>query len=146
MAYRFPIPDEVIRDIRNWTRHAELAAIADFPQTSADEDAIVESFGARLRCRVKEVHVAGQSDLPGLWKWSIAHTRFRGRGRGAVEKHIGADVIIELELRSRDGYQNTTKALLIQATKDWTIDYKIVEQAARLSTWREAAAVMNLTA
>jgi hypothetical protein len=145
VATRFYIPIEVVRDIQQWTRRAELAAIADFPQTFADEDAIVESFGTRLRCRKRLVEVAGQQELPGPWKWSISHTRFRGRGRGAAEKHIGADIIVELAVRWPNRYQADAKTLLIQAKKNWTNDPKIIEQAARLSTWREAAAIMNLT-
>jgi hypothetical protein len=145
VATQLFIPVEVVHDIRNWTRRAELAAIADFPQTSTDEDAIVESFGTRLRCRTRVVDVT-DAEVPGPWKWSISHTRFRGRGRDATERHVGADVIIELTIRRPNRYRADTKALLLQAKKNWTNDSKVIEQAARLSTWREAAALMNLTA
>jgi hypothetical protein len=146
VATRFCIPVEVVHGIQKWTRRAELEAIADFPQTFADEDAIVESFGIRLRCRTRVVEVAGQQELPGPWKWSISHTRLRGRGRGAAEKHVGADVIVELAVRRPNRYQVDAKTLLIQAKENWTNDSKIIEQAARLSTWQEAAAFTNLTA
>ena len=65
MATQFFIPVEVIRDIHNWIRRAELAAITDYPQTSADEDSIVESLGTRLRCRKRIVNVATQEEVPG---------------------------------------------------------------------------------
>jgi hypothetical protein len=145
MATQLYIPDEVIRDIQNWARQAELAAIADYPQTSKDEDAIVESLGTRLRCRTRVVDVTVEQ-VNGRWRWSISHTRFGGRGRGAAEKQIGSDVIIQMVLRQPDRFQVDKKCLLIQAKKNWKNDPKIMEQAAKLSTWREAVAVMNLTA
>ena len=144
MATRVYIPLEVVGDIKDWVRQAELAAIADFPQTSRDEDAIVESFGTRLRCRSRVVEVSSEQELPGAWKWSMSHTRF-GSGRGAEEKYVGADVIIELVLRRANRYRAETKGFLLQAKKNWTTDAKILGQAAKLSNWREAAAVMNLT-
>jgi hypothetical protein len=55
-------------------------------------------------------------------------------------------VIVELTLHRPNGYRFDTKSLLVQAKKNWTSDSRITEQAVRLSTWREAAAFMNLTA
>ena len=146
MATQFFIPQEVVQNIHDWVRKAELRTIADFPQTSADEDAVVESLGTRLRCQTRLVQVALGQEIPGLWRWSISHTRFGSKGRGAEEKIVGADVIVELDIRSSEQFRRDTKALLLQAKKQWSHDSRIFEQAAKLSTWREAAAVVNLTA
>jgi len=146
MAINLNLPVEVASAIGDRVRAAEIAAIADFPQTSKDEDSIVESFGTRLRCRQRFVDVSSSNvyERGGQWRWSISHKRFRGRGRGAMEKHIGADVIIQLIVH--DPYRYRKKSLLVQAKKNWTVDAKVFEQAARLVTWREAASVINLTA
>jgi DnaJ-domain-containing protein 1 len=145
MATDLHLPREVASAIGDRIRHAELASIADFPQTSKDEDSIVESFGSRVRCRQRTVEVSTSNvyERRGEWKWSISHTRFRGRGRGALEKRVGADVIIELNVH--DAYRHRRKSLLIQAKKNWITDARVFEQAARLITWREAASVVNLT-
>ena len=68
---------------------------------------------------VARAHLAGHSYGAAI-AWSISHTRFRGRGRGAAEKHIGADIIVELAVRRPNRYQANAKALLIQAKKNWT--------------------------
>jgi hypothetical protein len=145
MATDLNLPREVTSAIAKRIRDAELASIADFPQTSKDEDSIVESFGSRLRCRQRIVEVSSSNvyERQGQWKWSISHTRFRGRGHGALEKTVGADVIIELNVH--DAFRYRRKSLLVQAKKNWTTDGKVFEQAARLITWREAASVINLT-
>lgn len=145
MATDLHLPQEVSSAIGQRIRQAELASIADFPQTSKDEDTIVESFGSKLRCRQRVVDVSSSNvyERQGQWKWSISHTRFRGRGRGALEKHVGADVIIELNVHDATRYLK--KSLLVQAKKNWATDGKLFEQAARLITWREAASVINLT-
>ena len=145
MATDLHLPQEVTSAVGKRIREAELASIADFPQTSKDEDTIVESFGSKLRCRQRVVEVSSSNiyERRGQWKWSISHTRFRGRGPGAVEKKIGADVIIELNLHDATRYLR--KSILIQAKKNWATDGKLFEQAARLITWREAASVINLT-
>jgi DnaJ-domain-containing protein 1 len=145
MATDLHLPQEVTSAIGQRIRQAELASIADFPETSKDEDSIMESFGTRLRCRQRIVEVSSSNvyERQGQWKWSISHTRFRGRGRGAPEKKIGADVIIELNLH--DAFRYRRKSLLVQAKKNWTTDAKVFEQVAKLITWREAASVINLT-
>ena len=147
MATDLFIPMEVAKAIGKWIRHAEITAIADFPQTSKDEDTIVESFGSRIRCREKAVEVGSNvQERPGTWRWSISHTRFRGRGPGALEKKIGADVIVQMNVSVRNRAHLGSKSLLVQAKKNWTSDARLFEQAARLLTWREAASVINLTA
>lgn len=147
MATDLSIPIEVARDIQDSMLRAELAAIADFPQTSKDEDSIVESFGTHLRCRNRVVEVgSNRRELTGAWTWSISHSRIRGRGPGAPEKKIGADLVVELKVRTGGRYRVEGKSLLIQAKKNWTRDSKVFAQAALLSTWREAASVINLTA
>jgi hypothetical protein len=143
MASAFFIPSEVVRDIYDWIRTAELAAISDFPQTSADEDTLVESFGTRLRCKKRVTVVSFNQEIPGPWKWSMGFTRFSGRG--VEEKHIGSDAIVEMLVRRPNRFEIRSKSLLLQAKKNWTKDAMILEQAAKLSNWREAAAVINLT-
>ena len=48
MATELHLPQEVSSAIGQRIRQAELASIADFPQTSKDEDTIVGSFGNEI--------------------------------------------------------------------------------------------------
>ena len=99
MATRFYIPHELVKDIMQHVRHAEISTLGSFIQTHSDEDTVVESLGSRLRCGRRSVFVS-EAEMNGIWKWSIAHTKFRGRGPGADEHYVGADVILEFRFLS----------------------------------------------
>ncbi len=75
------------------------------------------------------------------WRWAIRYYKFRGRGRGATEKTLGADGIFELALASDPRSQK--KSLLFQAKMaDDGGASSLLAQSIRLSTWREAAFVL----
>ena len=70
----------------------------------------------------------------------MQYRKFRGRGSGATEKRLGADGIFELSLE-RKGYVET-KSLLFQSKMGNAGGKDLVEQCAKLSTWREAAVIL----
>ncbi|MFH1653250.1 MAG: hypothetical protein ABIE74_04250 [Pseudomonadota bacterium] len=125
-------------------RTAVSKAIDGYWSASEDEDVLTGHLGACLKIGNKKVRVVQtQSELPGDWTWSIDYYKFRGRGINATERILGADGLFELRLQR--GYRTEIKSLLFQAKKDWNSDRDLVTQCIKLSTWREAAFVLNYT-
>ncbi|HEX8513706.1 MAG TPA: hypothetical protein VF688_11445 [Allosphingosinicella sp.] len=133
------IPDAVQVDIANQVRRAVADTLIEFESAEEDEDAFTGHLGARLTTRRREVF-ADDQELPGAWTWSLQYRMFRGRGSGATEKRLGADGIFELGLH-RKGFTET-KSLLFQSKMGTAGGKDLVEQCAKLSTWREAALVL----
>lgn len=106
-----------------------------------DEDALTGHLGGSLRISNQTVVAVGPDEREGLWTWSVDYTKFRGRGKQATEKVIGADGIFEIRLQNRD--QILRKSLLFQAKKEWENDPNLFRQSLLLSNWREAAFVLN---
>jgi len=130
------IPEPVRAAIVSHIDAAVGRAIGGYLSGNEDEDTLTGQLGANLRTGRHVVNANG-------WTWSVEYTKFRGRGSGATEKFVGADGIFEIHVRHIEGEQR--KALLFQAKNDWHQDTKLVEQALLLSTWREAAFVLNYT-
>ncbi len=136
------IPIEVKDAIAKHVQAAVERARTIYPLGEEDEDTLTGQLGGALSIGQQRVSVA-QAEIPGEWKWSIKYYKFRGRGKGAAESIIGADGIFELKLDH--GFRTETKSLLFQAKKEWTTDTSLFTQAIKLSTWREAAFVLNYT-
>ena len=47
------------------------------------------------------------------WRWKVNYKKFRGRGKGAFEKRIGADGIVQIEVVKNDR-ASEAKAVLTQ--------------------------------
>lgn len=142
MPRRLYIPEEVLKSI---TEHIETSiprAVAGFMSANEEEDTMTGHLGGCLRTGVHIVEVSN-SEIDGPWKWSIEYNKFRGRGKDANERFIGADGIIELSLDSFG--RKETKSLLFQAKVDWRTDRSLLQQAVLLSTWREASIFINYT-
>jgi hypothetical protein len=72
-----------------------------------------------------------------FWIWRIDYHKFRGRGPKALENVVGADGIVQFGV---DGVQqNFVKSSLFQAKKGRGNPRRLLEQAAKLRTWNEAA-------
>ncbi len=144
MRRRLYIPDEVNRAMAEHIRTAVLKAVAGYWSASEDEDVLTGHLGASLKIGNQKVRVVEtQSELPGDWTWSVDYYKFRGRGKNATEHILGADGLFELRLQR--GYRTETKSLLFQAKNNWNSDRELVAQCIKLSTWREAAFVLNYT-
>jgi hypothetical protein len=137
------IPEEVKESIAAHVQISVERAREGFLSAAEDEDALTGHLGGVLRTGLRTVRVAND-EIRGEWKWSINYVKFRGRGKNATEKILGADGIFFLTVDR--GYREETKALLFQAKKDWDEDKLLLQQSVRLSTWREAAIVVNYTA
>lgn len=128
------IPEYVQKAIASHLNAAIEKAVDGYMSAREDEDTLTGHLGASLRTK--------HSNVDG-WTWSLDYTKLRGRGPRATEKLVGADGIFEMRVRHVEGEQR--KAVLFQAKNYWTHDQKLVEQSLLLSTWREAAFVLNYT-
>lgn len=138
---RFYIPQEVKDDIREHLKRALFKTVDEFDSAAEDEDVMTGHLGANLSTGSRPVYVP-QGDPPGTWTWSLRYNKFRGRGPGATEKLVGADGIFELSVDA--GYGSASKSMLFQSKMlDARDDRGLVEQCAKLTTWREAAAVFS---
>ncbi|HEX8583263.1 MAG TPA: hypothetical protein VF680_02485 [Allosphingosinicella sp.] len=140
MRRRLYIPDAVQVDIARQVRRAVADTLIEFESAEEDEDAFTGHLGARLTTRHREVIVDDQ-EVSGTWNWSLQYRKFRGRGPGATEKQLGADGIFELTLERKGGAE--TKSLLFQSKMGSSGGRDLVEQCAKLSTWREASVVLS---
>lgn len=136
------IPGEVRSAIAAHIESATERAIGGFQSAQEDEDTLTGELGSSLRTSVHTIDVV-DDQIPGPWKWSISYTKLRGRGANATERFLGADGIFELTVNY--GIREDTKSLLFQAKTDWRRDTSLIDQAAKLSTWREAAIFINYT-
>lgn len=144
MRRRIYIPQEVIKAISEHIKNAVPRAEEGYWSANEDEDVLTGHLGACLKIGNQKVQVVEkQSERLGNWTWSLDYYKFRGRGKNATENILGADGLFELKLQL--GYRTETKSLLFQAKKDWDSDQSLVSQCIKLSTWREAAFVLNYT-
>jgi len=142
MPRRLYIPEQVLKSITDHVNTAINKSVDGFWSANADEDTITGHLCGCLKTGIHNVEVT-QDQINGTWKWSIDYAKFSGRGKNAAESFIGADGIIELALTF--GSRTESKAILFQAKNDWQIDRKLAKQTMLLSTWREAAIVINYT-
>lgn len=136
------IPEEVRADIASHIDKAINEAVLGFMSACEDEDSLTGDWGGLLRIRNQNVKIDGRGELPNDWQWSIDYRKFRGRGKNATEKTLGADGVIELHV---NGARPQVKSLLFQSKINLKKDKHLLSQCAKLSTWREAACVINYT-
>lgn len=114
-----------------------------FDSAGEDEDVVTGDFGSLIRRGPVNVPV----DAPeggGIWTWTITYKKLRGRGASATEKQVGADGLWEFTLdHGANGVQR--KGALFQAKMVGAGGDKLFAQAVVMSTWREAAFVIEYT-
>ncbi|GAB4205504.1 MAG: hypothetical protein OHK0013_21460 [Sandaracinaceae bacterium] len=129
------IPAEVFSAIQEQYRSARPITGDDFKESREDEDTLSGAFGKGLREAVR-----GARDG---YVWSTHVTKTRGRGKGALEKRTGADVVIEIEVRDATGGVVGQKGLLGQAKTEWgPRDRRLVNQAERMEEVAPNASVV----
>lgn len=135
------VPDEVKSEIFEHVEKSTKEALDGYYSACEDEDTLTGHLFGRLRSGKRNVNVTG-IESPNNWQWSIDYRKFGGGRAHATEKTLGADGIIELHLK---GSRTLTKSLLFQSKKDLRKEQRLLSQCARLSTWKEAACVINYT-
>jgi len=141
---RLYIPDEVKQDIQKHLSAKYPLAIEGFLSANEEEDTLTGDMGATFRIKNQKVFVQNsQIEKPGEWTWSIDYHKFRGRGPGATENKLGADGLFELTLKI--GSRVEKKSLLFQSKINWTDDPNLIKETIKMTTWREAAFILNFT-
>ncbi len=140
MRRRLYIPPEVKESISKHFSKAIKNGIDGFLSANEDEDTMTGHLGALLRIRNQRVQVQ-QQEISGDWVWSVDYYKFRGRGPQATENILGADGLFELKLNL--GGRIESKSVLFQSKLNWSSDLSLLSQCIKLSTWREAAFVLN---
>lgn len=131
------LPEEVRSSILLHVNSAVKAAVEAHESAQEEEDALTGQLGAFLRTRRPiEVVVGGRT-----WVWAINYHKFRGRGPKATEHIIGADGLIEFSLD--DVEQHIKKTCLFQAKVGKADLQRLLAQSILLTTWKEAAFILN---
>jgi hypothetical protein len=124
---RDAIPPEVFDAIRRQYRESFPLHPRDYEDLRGDEDSISGAVGSALRHQVR-----GQR---GGMSWETRVKKLRGRGHGAPERGLGADLIIEIEVRGSDGGVVARKGLLAQSKKEWKgKDWRLLKQVRDMET------------
>ena len=133
------IPDELREAIQNHFRHEARGAESGWESAAEDEDTLTGDIGAHLRRDwTRRVRADG-----GLWRWRVTYKKFRGRGRDALENKIGADGIVQVEVRRDRDPVVATKGVLFQAKKGrLERDTHFLEQMSKMETLAPAGAVV----
>lgn len=143
MRRRLFIPDAVKDSISSHLHASHAKAVEGYLSGNEDEDTLTGDLGASVRIGNQRVYVPEGQEVSGTWTWSITYYKFRGRGNKATENYLGADGIFELSINWSAG-QEQKKCLLFQAKNQWRdTDRSLLEQCVKLSTWREAAFLLN---
>lgn len=136
MRRKIQIPDEVRASIEAHIRKSVQLFQRSYDSTSSTEDSLTVKLGEQLNTRRKRTVVVSEGQQPGKWKWKLIYTKFSDRSRDSEEKHLGADGILEFTAGNRELGR---KAVLFQCKKKGNRYSNSLEQAAKLSNWREAA-------
>ena len=106
------IPEHVFEAIQEHLRDGTAHAEQGWEAGSDEEDTLTGDFGASLRT---DGWIEEEQDGTS-WQWRVAYKKFRGRGKDAIEKTIGADGIFQVEVRPNDA-EVVYKGVLFQAKK-----------------------------
>ena len=124
------LPQSVISSIQQSYLHGVTAAEKGYRYAQEDEDVVTGALGQALLSEDQSVVVDNT-----VYVWRTTYQKFRGRGKNAAEKLLGADGIIQIEVR--DGQQQVVvarKGLLFQAKNNWQgRDLKLKSQSGLLS-------------
>ena len=134
------LPTQVVESIASELRRGEARALVTYNSANEEEDTMTGHVFGQLQTPTIRVPVV-TDETTGIWTWSLRYTKFRGRGPRATESFVGADGIIELAVDF--GGEGFVKSALFQAKMKSAGGTDLVAQCLKLSTWREAAFVVD---
>ncbi|MDJ1466196.1 hypothetical protein [Xanthocytophaga flava] len=104
-----PIPIYIIDQLRSHIINQCPIAEAGWEFANQDEDTLTGDFFGRMRTNWEEYN---------NYTWRFYYNKIRGRGKGALEKTIGADGIITLHYIDQITKLEYYKSLVFQAKKE----------------------------
>lgn len=105
------IPTMVFGEVQAHLRERSREAQSGWESASDEEDALTGDFCGSLRTEWREARAADER-----WRWKVQYKKFRGRGEGALGKHIGADGVVQIAVHTPGGVV-VSKGVLFQAKK-----------------------------
>jgi hypothetical protein len=135
------LPDSVRNSIQRHLSKAIKAVVESHVSGQEDEDTLTGHLGFAIRTRHPRGVVVENDGRRETWNWSLNYHKFRGRGKGATERIIGADGIVQFSIDAVE--QHFTKSALFQAKAAKNNLQKLLSQCIMLSTWKEAAFVVQ---
>ncbi len=123
------IPGPVFHAVQEHLLRAANRGEEGWEGGSEEEDTLTGDLCGQLRTGWKRpVTVNGER-----WRWRVQYKKFRGRGRGALEKPIGADGIVQVEVHRPPIRVTVYKGVLFQAKKGRIGHGKgLIEQVRRM--------------
>lgn len=100
------LPSKLIEEIKQYIKESSLNGEMGWESSNQDEDSLTGDYFSQLRRDWVEFDD---------WAWRITYRKFRGRGKGAYEKEVGADGIFSIEIKKND--QIDTKSIIFQSKK-----------------------------
>lgn len=116
------LPEKVFGAIQAYLREKGHKAEEGWECASKNEDTLTGDLGANLRTdRWRSVVLKSGEN----WRWKVTYHKFgSGGGKGAEEKHLGADGIIEVEVSTGKNGRIIRKGMPFQAKKKGRISRK----------------------
>lgn len=142
MRRQIYLPTQVKDSIREHLSEACQAAVETYDSAAEDEDTLTGHLFSKLEVAKRSVLVQN-AEIGGNWKWAFRYYKFRGRGPHPTENFLGADGILVLQLHN--GTRVDAKSLLFQSKMKNASGPALLTQCIKLSTWREAAFVVEYT-
>lgn len=133
------LPEPVIDSIRASYLRGIAAAERGYIYAQDDEDVVTGALGQALLSENQVVMADGS-----VFVWKTTYQKFRGRGKDATEKHLGADGIFQIEIQQRQQSTVFRKGLLFQSKNRWQgKDARLKEQAGSLAFPPEIGVVLD---
>ena len=107
------LPPEIFESIQGHLIESGNTAHGGWEDGGDEEDTLTGDLFAQMRTK----SWVNQFVRDDEWRWRIRFKKFRGRGRGAFERHSGADGVIQIEIEPHDRSPGIYKGLLFQAKK-----------------------------
>jgi hypothetical protein len=126
---RDALPVPVYESIAKYLRAAGQRAAKSWPVNRAHEDSLTGAvFHEFATYRTRQAYADGHK-----WHWRVQPYKFGSGGVDSEEKRSGADGIIEIEVKHLETGEIQSKALLVQAKKEWSgTDSTLLDQVQRM--------------
>lgn len=134
------LPPSLLQELANQFRQGISKAVVRYPELRGDEDSVTGGLIQAIG------DIAKGTDQVTGFSWSTSTWKLRGRGQGAPEKEIGADAILEIQVKDQAGNLVTRKSLPIQCKKEWVErDRLLLSQASQLCSIPGGGIVVDYT-
>jgi hypothetical protein len=124
-AIPVPIFDSIAQYLRDASRRAERSWTVNRAHEDSLTGAVFSEFATH---RTRQAYADGNK-----WLWRVQPYKFGSGGVDSEEKNSGADGIIEIEVRHPATGEIQSKALLVQAKKEWAgTDPRLLTQVRKM--------------